>query len=208
MSRRALRMSSSRAGGCASTVASMRYAPRRAEPSVRPGAVESLACLGAHPAPNDRGRVFERRGLMAFPPTMRRTILMMVSLATALTVVVSPADGALQRATTASPQADARRDRRLRWAYRRWWRRTDHPGHKPQRLRPWLDCVPRSRQRADASSASAWRAPSRSSQSSTSRIHTSPSPATWPRAGGPAPRPLDHRPHPRRHPPPPAGAPG
>ena len=32
----------------------------------------------------------------------------MVSLATALTVVVSPADGALQRATTASPQADAR----------------------------------------------------------------------------------------------------
>lgn len=45
---------------------------------------------------------------MAFPPAMRRTLLTAVSLATVLTMAVSPADGALQRATTALPQADAR----------------------------------------------------------------------------------------------------
>jgi pectate lyase len=59
-------------------------------------------------APKGRGKVFTRREFMAFPPTMRRTVLTMVSLATALTVIISPAEGALERPTSATPQADAR----------------------------------------------------------------------------------------------------
>ena len=44
---------------------------------------------------------------MAFTPTLRRTILILVSLATALTVAVGPGEAANQRPIAAAPQPDA-----------------------------------------------------------------------------------------------------